>query len=83
MDKKEDTVRKIVSRSRKKIRNFLNDQCTLYNSDGNCKFRIKDQVEEFNIREEYEKIYKVIDEAHFYAVSEKVMPEKNYWEKNL
>ena len=83
MDKKEATVRKIVSRSRKKIKKFLNDQCTLYNPDGSCNCRIKDQVEEFNIREEYEKIYSAIDEAHFYAASEKVMPDKNYWKKNL
>ena len=83
MDKKEATVRKIVSRSRKKIKKFLNDQCTLYNPEGSCNCRIKDQVKEFNIRKEYEKIYSAIDEAHFYAASEKVMPDKNYWKKNL
>ncbi|MGM0415015.1 MAG: RNA polymerase sigma factor [Bacillota bacterium] len=83
LDKKEVTVRKIVSRSRKKIRKFLSDQCTLYNPDGDCNCRIKDEVEDFNIGEEYEKIYSMIDEARFYAASEKVLPEKNYWKKSL
>ena len=81
MDKKEATVRKIVSRSRKKIKNFLEGQCTLYNSSGDCNCRIKKQVEEYDIQAEYKKIWEFIGELTFYAQSEKVFPDKNYWEK--
>lgn len=83
MEKEEDTIRQIVSRARRKMRKFLNDQCYLYNPDGDCQCRIKRLVKDVNIQQEYDKIYSMIDEAHFYADSNKVMPEKNYWKKFL
>lgn len=83
MDKKEATVRKIVSRARKKLKNFLNNQCTLYNPEGDCNCRIKKLVEDINLAEEYEKIDKIIDKASFYAKSDKILPGKNYWKKFL
>ncbi|MFW6035994.1 MAG: RNA polymerase sigma factor [Halothermotrichaceae bacterium] len=83
LNKKEATVRKIVSRSRRKLRNFLNGQCTLYNPDGNCNCRMKKLVEDVNLDEEYKKIRKLIGDVSFYAQSEEVMPTINYWKKYL
>ena len=40
----ESTVRKKVSRSRKKLHNFLNEECALFNPDGNCSCRMKKHV---------------------------------------
>ena len=39
--KEETAVRQIFSRSARKINLFLNNQCTLYNPDGNCRCKIK------------------------------------------
>ncbi|MFW6237961.1 MAG: RNA polymerase sigma factor [Bacillota bacterium] len=83
MEKKEPTVRKIVSRARKKLRNFLHGQCTLYNPEGDCNCRIKEVVEEVDLEAEYGKIRKLLGEVNFYAQTEEMMPKKNYWEKYL
>ena len=83
MEKKEVTVRKIVSRARKKLKNFLEGQCTLYNPEGDCNCRIKELVEDINLEEEYRKIENMIGEANFYAKSNKILPKKNYWKKFL
>jgi RNA polymerase sigma-70 factor (ECF subfamily) len=41
VDDRESTVRQRVSRSRKKLQRFLNEECVLFNPDGNCSCRMK------------------------------------------
>lgn len=40
LDKNEASVRKMISRSRNKLRNFLNDECILKNPESKCKCRM-------------------------------------------
>lgn len=43
-------VRKMISRSRNKLRNFLNDECILKNAHSKCKCRMSKWVKEVNLQ---------------------------------
>jgi RNA polymerase sigma-70 factor (ECF subfamily) len=75
----EQTVRQIVSRTRKKLRNFLKDECALFNPKGTCRCRMSKWVDDLDLPQEYGKLRSVARSANVYLESEKVMPGKNYW----
>lgn len=79
--KNSTTLRKSVTRSRKKIRAFLSNECYLYNPDGDCKCRMKKYVKEVNLREEYKKLRKASNLVDFFKKSNEMFPEKNFWLK--
>jgi RNA polymerase sigma-70 factor (ECF subfamily) len=83
LGKEEFAVRQIISRSRRKLKNFLNDECLLYNSNGNCRCRMRKMALKVNLPIEYEKLRNSIKQIYFFRNSEKVMPGPNYWEKYL
>lgn len=78
-NKKEATIRKILSRSRKKLKNFLEDNCILFNPNGKCNCRMKHLVKDIKLEEEYDKIRYFAEHANFFLQSEKVLPRQNYW----
>ncbi|SKC89446.1 RNA polymerase sigma factor [Maledivibacter halophilus] len=82
-NKEEAAVRKMVSRIRHKLKNFLNDQCILYNPKGKCDCRMKKLVKEINLNKEYEKIRKIIGKVNFLLESEKILPKKNFWKNYI
>jgi RNA polymerase sigma factor (sigma-70 family) len=75
----EQTVRQIISRTRRKLRNFLKDECALFNPKGACRCRMSKLVAEIDLPQEYEKLRSVARSANVYLESEKVLPGKNYW----
>jgi RNA polymerase sigma-70 factor (ECF subfamily) len=75
----EQTIRQIVSRTRRKLRSFLKDECALYNPQGSCHCRMKKYVEEINLPQEYEKLRSIARSVNVFRDSEKVLPGKNYW----
>lgn len=79
----EQTIRQIVSRTRRKLRNFLKDECVLFNPEGSCHCRMKKYVEEINLPQEYEKLRSITRSMNLYLISEKVLPGKNYWLNQL
>jgi RNA polymerase sigma factor (sigma-70 family) len=79
----ETNVRKMVSRSRKRINSFLRDRCTLYNPGGDCRCRILKHVKDVNLAAEYEKIGEIVQRVNFYRKSDMILPGKNYWESLL
>jgi RNA polymerase sigma-70 factor (ECF subfamily) len=81
--KNEQVIRQTVSRTRRKLRNFLKDECVLFNPHGSCHCRMKKHVEEINLPQEYEKIRSVTRSINIFHDSEKVLPGKNYWLKHL
>lgn len=83
LGKEELGVRQIISRSRRKLKNFLNDECLLYNPKGSCRCRMRGMVEKINLAAEYEKIRTSVNQVYFFRCSEQAMPGKNYWEKYL
>ncbi len=81
--KDEATIRQTNSRAHKKLRNFLNNECVLYNPRGNCHCRMKKLVEEVDLPREYDRLRAVSHSFSFYRESEKVLPNKNYWAIHL
>jgi RNA polymerase sigma factor (sigma-70 family) len=81
IEKDPATVRKIVSRGRRKLKNFLNDECMLYNPSGKCKCRMKNLVTDIKLPPEYLKLRSFVNRVNIYLESQKVLPLKNYWNK--
>ncbi len=79
MEKEEPSVRQILSRVHKKLRNFLNNECVLYNPQGACHCRMKKWVVEVNLPQEYDRLRSLASSLNLYLASEKVLPGKNYW----
>ncbi len=79
----ENNIRKILSRSKHKVKNFMNENCFLFNRNADCKCRIKKEILKLDLNKEYEKYKKVINLADFYKKFEKELPRKNYWENFL
>ena len=59
------SIRKRMSRSREKLRSFLNDQCVLYNPGGKCKCRMAKSVKKANPDGEFMKIKSDMKEIGF------------------
>jgi RNA polymerase sigma-70 factor (ECF subfamily) len=79
LEKEESTVRKMISRSRSKLRNFLNDECILSNPESKCKCRMSKWVMEVSLPEEYRKLKEITNKINLYKASETILPEKNFW----
>lgn len=83
LEKDEQSVRQIVSRTRKKLRNFLRDECALFNPNGTCHCRMKKWVEQVNLTEQYKRLRALSRSVNLYLESEELLPHKNYWKAYL
>lgn len=83
LDKDAPAVRQVISRARRKLRRFLNDECALFNPRGSCRCRMKKWVEEVNLPREYAKLRALSRHGSLVRESEIVLPGKNFWEKYL
>jgi RNA polymerase sigma-70 factor (ECF subfamily) len=83
MRKDSSAVRQLISRSRRKLRHFLKNECALHNPNGTCACRMKKMVMEMDLPKEYKKLRKIVDRANVFKEAEQVLPRKNYWEKFL
>ena len=81
--KTEPAVRKDISRSRNKLRRFLQEECYLFNPEGNCKCRMKKYVKEINLDQEFDKLRQTVYKMRLFKEAEKILPRKNFWEKYL
>jgi RNA polymerase sigma-70 factor (ECF subfamily) len=82
-EKNELTIRQIVSRTRRKLRSFLKDECALFNPNGSCHCRMKKWVKEIDLPQEYDKLRSIARSVNVFRDSETVLPGKNYWLKHL
>lgn len=76
-DEQENTVRKKVSRSRKKLHNFLNEECVLFNPAGNCSCRMKKHVIAVDLPAEYQKMKQTVKDVHFFREIEQILAIKD------
>lgn len=83
VEKDSAAIRKTLSRAKEKLNNFLNDECYLYNPEGNCSCRMRSLVIEIDLKGEYEKLKNYVAKADLFLQSEEVLPKKNYWLKTL
>lgn len=81
MEIEETSIRQIISRSRKKVTNFMNKNCILFNTQGECKCRIQHVIKDIEYQKLYNSIAGTAKLAKFYKLFEKRLPRKNFWEK--
>ena len=83
MNKDEQYIRKIMSRSRAKLKNFLNNECRIFNPNSICKCRMNTLLNNINLPEEYQRIRDLGKRISIFRQADKILPSKNYWEKYL
>ncbi len=83
MDDSAGNIRKIWSRSKKKVRNFMEENCFLYNQDAECRCRIRKEIIKVDLQKEYEKLKKTAEIMRFYLKFEKDLPRVNFWKIKL
>jgi len=81
MDMDEQYVRKIMSRSRAKLRNFLNNECRIFNPASKCKCRMNSLLESIDLPEEYQRIRNFGKRVSIFRQADKILPSKNYWKE--
>lgn len=81
MNLKEENIRRIASRSREKVKNFMQKDCILLSSDGKCRCRIQKHVKSVGLDKEYKKLSKAAKLIDVFKKFDKELPRKNYWEK--
>jgi RNA polymerase sigma-70 factor (ECF subfamily) len=83
VEKKEPAVRQIITRAQRTVRNFLNNNCSLYNPQGECNCKYQAAVQGINLADEYQKLGRTLERITFLQRAEMALPRKNYWEKLL
>jgi len=83
MDREEQFIRKTVSRARAKLRNFLNNECIIFNPNSKCKCRMNALLKSIDLPLEYKKIRDLGKRVSIFLQADKILPTKNYWEKYL
>ena len=80
LEKEEPAVRQLVSRSRRRVISFLDDNCVLYNPRGKCRCHLKKQVLEIDLPNEYEKLRASVQELNVFTAMDQFLPPANLWE---
>jgi RNA polymerase sigma-70 factor (ECF subfamily) len=83
METNEINIRKILSRSRIKVKNFMDKNCILFNPDGECKCRVQRQIINIDLQRVYSDLENTTSLIDFYLRFDKELPRKNYWKKIL
>jgi RNA polymerase sigma factor (sigma-70 family) len=66
----ESAVRQSWSRSTRKLRHFLDSQCTLYNSEGTCRCKMKEPIKALEQTADYLNIRKMAKKIWFLEAAE-------------
>ena len=82
MGKDEPTVRKVLSRSRVRLRSFLTRDCRIFNPNSVCKCKMNTLLEGIDLPGEYQRIRDIAKRVSIFRQAEKILPTKNYWERN-
>ena len=81
MNLKEENIRQISTRSREKVRHFMNNNCVIYNPQGSCKCRIRKHVMAVDLDKEYNSLSKAAELVAFYQKFDRELPQKIIGEK--
>lgn len=83
MEMTEENVRQVSSRSLKKVRSFMTNDCVLLNPNGRCGCRIRNEIVSVDFHRTYLQLKMARRLVKFYTKFDKELPSKNYWEKYL
>lgn len=71
------SLRKIVSRAKSKINMFMQNECYLFNRDGDCQCRMKGTLQEIDCGTEIENLRSSVSSIHHY------LGRSDRWEKEI
>ncbi len=77
------SIRQLVARARRKLKNFLEDQCVLYNPHGQCACRMKKWMNEAELSREGEELRKAVAQIDVFWKSYEIASRLNYWKQYL
>ncbi|MCL1830784.1 MAG: sigma-70 family RNA polymerase sigma factor [Oscillospiraceae bacterium] len=83
MEQNRQYIRKSVSRSRLRLKNFLNNDCRIFNPGSSCSCRMHRLLNDIDLPHEYKRIRELSKDISILKQAEMVLPSKNYWEKYL
>ncbi len=81
MEMKEENIRQISTRSREKVKRFMQKDCILLNTAGTCRCRISKHIRSVKLDKEYSNLSKAAGLVDLFKKFDKELPRKNYWEK--
>ncbi|NOZ51490.1 MAG: sigma-70 family RNA polymerase sigma factor [Chloroflexi bacterium] len=77
------SIRQMVVRARRKLKNFLEDQCVLYNPHGQCACRMDKWMNEVDLSRAGEELRKSVARIDAFWKSYEIASRLNYWEQYL
>lgn len=80
LQENEAKLRKRNSRSKKKLKCFLMNECVLVNPDGDCSCRMKKLVLKTDLPKEYEKVRDIANHIDIFQKADQLLPIINYLE---
>lgn len=75
----EAAARQTGSRGKRKLRRFLNRECSLFNPDGPCRCRMATAVKSVDLPREYERMRTTVDRMRLFREAESLAPRRNFW----
>jgi hypothetical protein len=60
------------------LRHARNEECVLFNPDGDCSCRMKKHVVGIDLPSEYQKLKKTIKDIHFFRESRQILDIKDH-----
>jgi len=63
------------------LRNFLINECRIFNPASKCNCRLNTLLEGINLPEEYQRIRDLGKRISIFRQADEILPAKNYWEK--
>lgn len=79
--KEEAALRKTHSRSRAKIKNYMTDNCPIFNPEGKCRCRIKRHLASSELLSEFQSLLSEVKSIEIFRIADIVIPLENFWKK--
>lgn len=83
MEMTTENIRQIASRSRQKVKHFMQKDCVLMNPQGTCRCLIRKHVLAVELEKEYAQLARVADLVGLFKKFDEALPRKNYWKKMI
>lgn len=79
LDRDETAVRQVGSRGKRRVRAFMDGECSLLNPEGPCRCRMARVVKAVDLPREYEGIRRLLDRLRLFRQAETLVPRRNFW----
>ncbi len=77
------TLRQRIVRIRKRLKNFLQDECILANPHAKCQCKIRQSVREIRLDQEFDQLKRKMKSLNVYKLAREIFPALEYWKEKL